>query len=528
MDQAPSTPLGAGRSRAATERALLAILIVAAASVRIALARGDLWLDEIWSLSLARHITRPWEVLTGIHHDNNHPLNTLALFLAVKTIGAHASSLAYRLLPLLTGIATVALLFWTERQTNDEDARSRAWFAAILCASSFLAIVYSSEARGYAPAALFGVVAFASLRKWPVLGTRRRAIFAIACVFGFLSHLTFLFAYAGCAVWTAARFANEGRRDWRGWVTLHRIPLVVLAGIYLVDVRLLDYGGGPPFRMSTILGRAVSLTIGGPDNSGGWQAVVVIAAIAILLYGFSMLARRRHHEAFFFATTLVLAPAAILVVYHARFLDVRYFFILMPFAWLLMARALAHLATQGQLARATAMIAIALSVIGNVVHVLPMLRYGRGHYSDVVDRLARLTPGNEIVVASDNDFRVAIPLRYYGEALPSAKKLMYIESPAKTGESVEWYITHTFNSPDSETTAPKEMTAHGDTYCLVSTFPYGGISGANWRLYRRMQLPQGQGKTFGPSGTARMAMGVALRESTIDVPVSSTLLQPRR
>jgi hypothetical protein len=487
MNDAPSAPLGAGRSRAATGQILFAILLVVAAAVRIALARGDLWLDEIWSLSLGQHITRPWEVLTGIHHDNNHPLNTLALFLAIKTVGAHASSLVYRLLPLATGVATVALLFWTEKQ-HDENARAGAWFTAILCASSFLGIVYSSEARGYAPAAFFGVMAFASLRQWPVLGTPRRAIFGIACVLGFLSHLTFLFVYAGCAVWTLARFLDGGRRDWRGWLTLHRFPLVALAGIYLVDVRLLDYGGGPPFRMSTILGRVVSLSVGGPNDGGPWLLVAVVAAVAILLYGFSVLASRRHHETWFFATSLVLAPAAILIVYHARFLDVRYFFVLMPFAWLLMARALADLASRGQPGRVIAVVAIAMAIAGNVVHLLPMMRHGRGHYGEVVATMSRLTTGSDIVVASDNDFRVAVPLRYYGETLPSGKRLIYVESAEQAGEQAEWYITHTFDSPDG--VAPNEITgSDGDRYCLVSSFPYGGISGANWRLYRRMRRP---------------------------------------
>jgi uncharacterized membrane protein len=473
------------RPRAAPGQIAFVVLLVAAAAVRIALARGDLWLDEIWSLTLARHITRPWEVLTGIHHDNNHALNTLALFVTVKMIGHHAASLVYRVLPLVTGIATVALLFWTERRTDDEEAPLRAWVAAILCASSFLAIVYASEARGYAPAAFFGVMAFASLRDWPVLGTPRRAVFAIACLLGFLSHLTFLFVYAGCAVWTLRRFTEGGRRDWSGWLTLHRFPLVVLAGIYLVDVRLLDYGGGPPFRMSTILGRVASLAVGGPDGGGAGQLLATIAAVAVLLYGFSVLASRRHHETLFFATTLVLAPAAVLIVYHARFLDVRYFFVLMPFAWLLMARALAHAATGGQFGRAIAAIVIVASITGNVIHLLPMLRYGRGQYSQVVASMARLTAGGDVVVASDNDFRVAIPLRYYGEALPAAKKLIYVESSANSGGSIEWYITHTFDSPQNPTSISRDITtAHGDTYCLVSSFLYGGISGANWHLYR--------------------------------------------
>ena len=143
----------------------LAALVTLGAALRVALARGDLWLDELWSLSFARQITWPWEVLTVIHHDNNHPLNTLALFLTVKPAGAHAAPVVYRLLAagrwhrddssaLLDGVA----------QTTIPLARTRAWIAATLCACSFLAVVYSSEARGYALAALFAVLAFAMVR----------------------------------------------------------------------------------------------------------------------------------------------------------------------------------------------------------------------------------------------------------------------------------------------------------------------------------------------------------------------------
>src|SRR5215510_6991309 len=146
------------------EGLLLLAWLVASAAVRVFTARGDLWLDEVWSLSFARTIAAPWQVLTAIHHDNNHPLNTLALFVAVKVAGAHASAIVYRLLALITGIAIIPLLFWIEKQTGDEKASARAWLVAVLCGSSFLAIVYSSEARGYAPAAFFGVAAFAVLR----------------------------------------------------------------------------------------------------------------------------------------------------------------------------------------------------------------------------------------------------------------------------------------------------------------------------------------------------------------------------
>ena len=114
------------------------ILLAAGTIARIWVAGGELWLDEIWSLSFAREMTVPWQVVTAIHHDNNHPLNTLSLWAVVKIAGAHAPPLLFRLLPLATGIGTIVLIFWTERRNTDRDAPAAAWLAAIFAATSFL------------------------------------------------------------------------------------------------------------------------------------------------------------------------------------------------------------------------------------------------------------------------------------------------------------------------------------------------------------------------------------------------------
>ena len=75
--------------------ATVSILIIGIA-LRIAAAFQPLWLDEIWSLSLAESIQRPWEVF-AIHHLNNHPLNTLYLWL----LGYGRSTITYRIPSLL-------------------------------------------------------------------------------------------------------------------------------------------------------------------------------------------------------------------------------------------------------------------------------------------------------------------------------------------------------------------------------------------------------------------------------------------
>ena len=116
-----------------------------------------------------------------------------------KAVGAHAPSIVYRLLPLLAGVAMIPLLYWTESRKDDPRGRISGLFAAALGAGSFFAILYSSEARGYTPAAFFAVLAFAMVRHREMTTGRDRALFAVVCTLGLLSHLTFLFVYAGLA-----------------------------------------------------------------------------------------------------------------------------------------------------------------------------------------------------------------------------------------------------------------------------------------------------------------------------------------
>jgi len=61
-------------------------------------ARGDLWFDEIWSIKADESATWVVEIFTRFKHDNNHPLNTLYIYLVGET--RHFLSIIYRRLPV--------------------------------------------------------------------------------------------------------------------------------------------------------------------------------------------------------------------------------------------------------------------------------------------------------------------------------------------------------------------------------------------------------------------------------------------
>src|SRR5262249_1679320 len=52
----------------------LVALGLGALVVRLGCARGDIWLDEIWSLDVVSRLNSAAAILT-LRHDNNHPLN---------------------------------------------------------------------------------------------------------------------------------------------------------------------------------------------------------------------------------------------------------------------------------------------------------------------------------------------------------------------------------------------------------------------------------------------------------------------
>ena len=111
----------------------------------VAAARGDLWLDEIWSLGFALDSSSAADVFCRFKHDNNHVLNTLYLYLV-----SHADDfMVFRTLSVLSGIASLWLLTWIAGQ---ERRKTEAMLVLIMAGSSYPLLLYFSEARGYAPA----------------------------------------------------------------------------------------------------------------------------------------------------------------------------------------------------------------------------------------------------------------------------------------------------------------------------------------------------------------------------------------
>ncbi len=440
----------------------------------------DFWLDEIWALDIVGRIDSPLDVFTRIHFDTNHWLYSLLLFF----IGPREDWIAYRLPALAAGIATLPMMVALARREGNLEAT----IALLLAGSSFLLIEYSSEARGYAPAVLFSLGAFYALGRQLESGrVSWAAAFNALCILGLLSHLTFLFPYAGLLAWSVAAALVRPTRPaaaLRRIASCHALPLLFFLGLYVVDIRHIQHGAGPESPIASIVGRLSALTLGLPET-GVFPAVAIAVCAGIAVAGIWRLRRDPSRRWVFYAITLLLAPACVVVARGREFpfWSERHFLVCVPFLLLLLARLLVHVANSGRRGRAAAILFVALYVTGNSVRTFDFLRFGRGQYREAVEYMFAHSTEPAVTVGSDHDFRNSMLLTYYSRFAPKERQLVYVGEDAWPREGPRWLILH--STDEDRVAEPQYVFADRVEYRLAKQFPFSGVSGWRWDLYER-------------------------------------------
>ncbi|HEX8942483.1 MAG TPA: hypothetical protein VF785_05040 [Gemmatimonadaceae bacterium] len=454
-----------------------AIVVVAAFAlvVRILAGMNELWLDEIWSYVLAHRLTSAVGVFTAIHHDNNHYLNTLYLYV----IGATPVWLVYRIPAIVAGVASVLLAALIAKRASIFTGL----FAAVLFASSFLMILYSSEARGYGLAVCFALLAvFAADRFTVNHRTAWGTSVAVASMLGFLAHLTFVQAYVAIVVWTGYRLFRQ-RRGWRAWiddmVLCHLPPAALVAWLYLVDIRRMEIGGGPESSGFDVMTRALSLTLGGPAE-GVASVLLAVAALVLLTIAIVLVWRSGSDLWLLFATATLISPALMLVVARPAFLFERYFLVAIAFAVLSMAWPLAALLARN---RAAAFALVTLFVAANSVHTARLITRGRGHYLEAMRWMSQHSErrGGGVAIGSDHDFRNGMVVGFYSQFLPPSPRIVHLQQGEWPADGPEWLLLH---SQDRDfRPAPRLGDRGGHQYLLANVYPYAELSGWTWAVY---------------------------------------------
>lgn len=451
---------------------------------RVAGLFTDFWLDEIWSLDIVGRIATPLDVFTRVHFDTNHWLYSLFLW----CIGPRDGWITYRLPALAAGIATLPLAVAIARANGERAAA----IALGLAGGSFLLIEYSSEARGYALAVFFALGAYHSLERG---FTSREPVWRIAfnacAVLGLLSHLTFLFPYTGLLAWSAARALARPVRVRASLVELaacHALPVAVFASLYGLDIRHIQHGAGPETGLATVLGNLAALTLGLPD-APVLRGIAAGLCAAVAAAGLWALRNDPSRSWVFYAVTLFVAPAAVVAARASDFpyWTERHFLVCVPFLLLLLASVLARLSRAGRIGAALASALLVLYLVGNAVRVADFLFLGRGHYRDAVEYMVAHDPNRVLTVGSDHDFRNSMLLGYYARFVPKDRELVYVAEGEWPPEGPRWLIMHSQDAGFEP--AQSYVYAGRVEYTLAGLFPFSGVSGWHWFLYRRTDPP---------------------------------------
>jgi hypothetical protein len=253
--------------------------------------------------------------------------------------------------------------------------------------------------------------------------------------------------------------------------------------------------GGPIYSPVDVLGDTFTLTLGAPET--GLVAIIVsLAAVMVFLFELVILWREKLDVWIFFATAVFLSPALLFTVTSPESLYVRYFFVCVPFFLLLLSRFLCRCYHQGTVGKVMYVVLLGLFCYGNGLRIADFLKDGRGHYLDAVRYMAEQTEGQIITIGSDHDFRNKMVLAFYARYLPRGKKIVYFDRHAWPKEGPQWVIIHSLEKdyrPYLNFTEP-----NGTRYALVKSFPYSGLSGWHWFVYRQTGGPYGKEQRFHP------------------------------
>lgn len=262
---------------------LMAALLAVAAAARVPFLADSLWYDEVAAF-LAYGVHGPAHAATTYVSLSNHVLQSVASAWSARLLGADELSL--RLPSLLAGLGAVAATWWFARAAVG--ASLGPWAAAAMALMP-VAVLPSTEARGYAMVALFAAVAqgaFVSARRDG--SARAWALWAVACALGAWTHLVAACVPAFHAAWLGwdaarAKDAQARRRAFAGLAATAcaaALALAALAPVIPGILRLRSEFAAADGDEPTLLGREGAMMLWSLGGSWWWWSALCAAPLA--------------------------------------------------------------------------------------------------------------------------------------------------------------------------------------------------------------------------------------------------------
>ena len=467
----------------------LVAIVAGFAFVRFAALQNDLWMDEIWSVQAVQDLKSAGEIFTRYLQANNHPLSSLWLY----AIAPARVEWWYRLLSWTCGVASIVLgarlairqLRIARPDATAADLRVAGLSAAWLFGSCYFLIVYSSEARGYAPALAFSLLAFHLLVRNP---DGNRAIVRVpaywaACALALLSHAAAVQVIGAGVLWSlvhAIRARTPLPATVRTLVSWHLVPLGTTAAFFLFFLRRMSVGGAPEPAVRQTLGELVAYTFGLPNPEIGWFALpLLILAAAVALW---RLGRRSPEDATFHAVVIFSAPVLALLAARMAVLFPRYFIFGSAWSLLLVAYGAAVAWRRGGWMRPAAIAGLVLFGAGNFAHTRVLLRHGRGEYRAALRYIAEHTSTSDISLCSDHDNRNYMLIAYYVQRTIPGRRLLYFPGNGSAQGRPQWLLVHRLDGVPKPTSPLYDD--RGNAYQFEKAFLHAPLAGWDWFVYR--------------------------------------------
>ncbi len=480
----PSPPAAPLQAERANPLGLVVLVAVAVGlCLRIVAAKGDLWLDEIWTLRLLEPVKSLGDVFFKVHHDNNHFFNSAWIWL----IGPDASILLMRLPAILLG--TFGVL--AARAVGRRFSEASGVIAALLMAIGYFFVHYGSEARGYAGMILAVLVAYDALLA--ILDgkarTRNTIVFAAAICIGTFFHLTMVEATAALC---ASFFARSWSRGEGLAAALRRsLPIgLAAAAATLPAVGLFVHGAfAPDFRVGAmepftfaLLGQGLSgvarTVLGLPQAMDDAAVVAVAAAFALAMLALVPAGRRWFPAIAIFGLPLAHVALRLPSQFYPRFHLTAAIGLL-----LLTSDGLAALWSRNGAARGASIMILALIVVGQASNLASFLSLGRGDYVAAFKRMSERGPVTYAADFAKGETRAVVEYEADRAGIAATRVLEQdwcVKAP-------DWLIS--VATPNTPLDLPARKTA-GPAACPTiyqrdESFPAWGLSGFAWTLYRR-------------------------------------------
>ena len=459
----------------------MSVVLLLGLTLRVGGSTGELWMDEIWSLAIATHLKSASQVFT-IHHENNHYLISFWMLVC----GMRRAWWVYRVPSILAGMgATLVAIRIGWRQS-----RATAFVAGLLMSLSYLAVFYSSEARGYAIACCMALVGYDCMetylrdRTW-----RNSAGYCLAVVVGTLGSLTYVSVTAALGVWSmmVMLWQERTRRSAVQFVVLHAGPVALMVALWLVDIRKMISAPAPQVGLWPVLCETISYTFG-LVGSFRLESALVVIVLCFIAWQIGNMARRADMRWTFFLTGLIIAPVVLIAWTGRQVLYPRYFLVNVYLLYLLAALAIGKLwDVYAKRTRWLITGALAAWTLGNLLLSVQLWEVGRGHYKDALEFISGNTGGGAARIGATEDFRTGVLVWYYARYLPAAKRPEVVEVNSLAQVRPEWLLSTI--SPYEMPELPLRITmVPGLQYVLVKQFPSVQLSGFTAGVYRRADL----------------------------------------